>query len=92
MSGEITRNPKLAWREVDGAMVIISPEDSQVHELNEIASLFWKHADGKTLDQLVERISAEYEVARETARADLEELLAALGEKQLMFVAPEEKG
>jgi len=31
-------------------------------------------------------------VARETARADLEELLAALGEKQLMFVAPEGKG
>ena len=71
MSGEITRNPKLAWREVDGAMVIISPEDSQVHELNEIASLFWKHAEGKTLDQLVERISAEYEVARETGRLRL---------------------
>jgi hypothetical protein len=92
MSGAITRNPKLAWREVDGAMVIISPQDSQVHELNETASLFWKHAEGKTLDELVERISAEYEVARETARADLEELLAALGEKQLMFVAPEAKG
>ena len=91
MSGEITRNPKLAWREVDGAMVIISPEDSQVHELNETASLFCKHAEGKTLDELVERIAAEYEVARETARADLEELLAALGEKQLMFVAPEAK-
>ncbi|MGD0543222.1 MAG: PqqD family protein [Candidatus Acidiferrales bacterium] len=91
MSGEITRNPKLAWREVDGAMVIISPEDSQVHELNETASLFWKHAEGKTLDELVERIAAEYEVARETARNDLEELLAALGEKQLMFVAPEAK-
>jgi hypothetical protein len=73
-------------------MVIISPEDSQVHELNETASLFWKHAEGKTLDELVERIAAEYEVARETARADLEELLAALGEKQLMFVAPEAKG
>jgi hypothetical protein len=71
--------------------VIISPEDSQVHELNETASLFWKHAEGKTLDELVERIAAEYEVARETARNDLEELLAALGEKQLMFVAPEAK-
>ncbi|MGB8543195.1 MAG: PqqD family protein [Candidatus Acidiferrales bacterium] len=91
MSGQIMRNPKLAWREVDGEMVIISPEDSQVHELNETASLFWKHAEGKTLDELVERIAAEYEVARETARADLEELLAALGEKQLMFVAPEAK-
>ncbi len=88
MSETIVRNPKLAWREIDGEMVIISPEDSQVHELNETASLIWKHAEGQTLDQLAQRISAEYEVSRETARADLEELLAALGEKQLVFVAP----
>ena len=91
MSETITRNPKLAWREIDGETVIISPEDSQVHELNETASLVWKHAEGQTLDQLAQRISAEYEVSRETARADLEELLAALGEKQLVFVAPDPK-
>jgi hypothetical protein len=91
MSETIARNPKLAWREIDGETVIISPEDSQVHELNETASLVWKHAEGQTLDQLAQRISAEYEVSRETARADLEELLAALGEKQLVFVAPDPK-
>jgi hypothetical protein len=91
MSETITRNPKLAWREIDGETVIISPEDSHVHELNETASLVWKHAEGQTLDQLARRISAEYEVSRETARADLEELLAALGEKQLVFVAPDPK-
>ena len=91
MSETITRNPKLAWREIDGETVIISPEDSHVHELNETASLVWKHAEGQTLDQLAQRISAEYEVSRETARADLEELLTALGEKQLVFVAPDSK-
>jgi hypothetical protein len=91
MSETVTRNPKLAWREIDGETVIISPEDSHVHELNETASLVWKHAEGQTLDQLAQRISAEYEVSRETARADLEELLTALGEKQLVFVAPDSK-
>ncbi len=92
MKGTIVRNPKLAWREVDGAMVIISPEDSQVHELNETASLIWKHAEGDSLEEMANRISAEYEVGLETARADLEELLAALQEKQLVFVAAEAKG
>jgi hypothetical protein len=91
MSETVTRNPKLAWREIDGETVIISPEDSHVHELNETASLVWKHAEGQTLDQLAQRISAEYEVSRETARADLEELLTALGEKQLVFVVPDSK-
>ena len=91
MKGYIVRNPKLAWREVDGEMVIISPEDSQVHELNETASLIWKHADGESLEEMAERISAEYEISLEAARADIGELVAALEQKQLVFVAMEAK-
>ena len=92
MNGYIVRNPKLAWREIDGAMVIISPEDSQVHELNEIASLIWKHAESASLEEMAERVSAEYEVSLEAARADIGELIAALEQKQLVFVAAEVKG
>lgn len=92
MKGHIVRNPKLAWREVDGEMVIISPEDSQVHELNETASLIWKHAEGESLEKLAARISAEYEVSLEAARADIGELVAALEQKRLVFVATEVKG
>jgi phosphoenolpyruvate synthase/pyruvate phosphate dikinase len=91
MKGYIVRNPKLAWREVDGEMVIISPEDSQVHELNETASLIWKHAGGESLEEMAERISAEYEISLEAARADIGELVAALEQKQLVFVAMEAK-
>jgi predicted transcriptional regulator len=92
MNGFIIRNPKLAWREIDGETVIISPEDSQVHELNETASLIWKHVEGKTLQQLAERVSAEYEISVATARADVDTLVAAWQQKQLVFVAAEEKG
>jgi hypothetical protein len=92
MKGYIVRNPKLAWREVDGEMVIISPEDSQVHELNETASLIWKHADGRSLEEIAERISTEYEVSLEAARADIGELVTTLEQKQLVFVATEVKG
>ena len=92
MNGYIVRNPKLAWREIDGAMVIISPEDSQVHELNETASLIWKHAESASLEEMAERVSAEYEVSLEAARADIGELIAALEQKQLVFVAAEVKG
>ncbi len=91
MKGHIVRNPKLAWREVDGEMVIISPEDSQVHELNETASLIWKHAESESVEELAERISAEYDVSLEAARADIGELVAALEQKQLVFLATEVK-
>jgi hypothetical protein len=92
MSGYIIRNPKLAWREVDGEMVIISPEDSQVHELNETASLIWRHAEGESLEEIAERISAEYEISLEAARADIGELVAALEQKGLVSVAMTARG
>jgi Coenzyme PQQ synthesis protein D (PqqD) len=92
MSGYIIRNPKLAWREVDGEMVIISPEDSQVHELNETASLIWRHAEGESLEEIAERISKEYEVGLEAARTDIDELVAALEHKGLVSVAMTARG
>lgn len=92
MSGFIIRNPNLAWREIDGETVIISPEDSLVHELNETASLIWKHAEGKTLQEVAERVSAEYEISVEAARADVDALVTAWQQKQLVILAAEAKG
>jgi hypothetical protein len=92
MSGFITRNPKLAWREIDGETVIISPEDSQVHELNETASLIWKHAEGKTLQEVAERVSAVYEISVEAARADIDALVTTWQQKQLVFFVADAKG
>jgi hypothetical protein len=92
MSRFIIRNPKLAWREIDGETVIISPEDSHVHELNETASLIWKHAEGKTLQEVAERVSAEYEISVEAARADVDALVTAWQQKQLVILAAEATG
>ena len=79
------RNPQLAWREIDGEIVIISPEDSQVHELNETAALVWKHADGaQSLEQIAADIAAMYDVTNESAERDVAELIAQLAERQLL--------
>lgn len=94
MSGDRpARNPKLAWREIEGEIVIISPEDSQVHELNETAALIWKQADGKSdAEEMAARLAEEYDVTLEAARADVSELLAQLEEKELLFVAASRGG
>ena len=87
------RNPKLAWREIEGEIVIISPEDSQVHELNETASLIWKYADGsRSCDEIAANVAAEFDVTLEAARADVAQLVAALEEKRLLFVAAAVEG
>jgi hypothetical protein len=83
-----TRNPKLAWREIDGEIVIISPQDSRVHELNETASLIWKCADGtQSRAAIAERMAAEFDVAIETACQDVAEIIEVLGEKDLILSA-----
>ena len=83
-----TRNPKLAWREIDGEAVIISPEDSHVHELNETASLIWKNADGKhSADEIARVVAESYDVGLAAAKADVEELIEALSTKGLLAKA-----
>jgi hypothetical protein len=93
VNGFPVRNSQLAWREIEGEIVIISPEDSQVHELNETASLIWKYADGlRSCDEIATKLAAEFDVALEAARADAAELVAALEEKRLLFVSAAVEG
>jgi Coenzyme PQQ synthesis protein D (PqqD) len=82
------RNPKLAWREIDGEAVIISPEDSHVHELNETASLIWKNSDGKhNLDEIAAAVVEAYDVPVSEAQADVRELISTLSEKGLLTLS-----
>lgn len=87
MKGEpITLNPRLAWREIEGRVVVISPDDSVVHELNETASFVWKHADyGRNLDEIALLISREFRIDVQRAKDDARDLLAGLARKGLLL-------
>lgn len=82
------QHPNAAWREVEGEVVIISPEDSVLHELNETASFIWKHSTGEqTAQEIALRLSEEYNVDGETALADACELMSHLEQKKLLVCA-----
>lgn len=86
------KNPILAWREIDGETVIISPEESALHELNGTGSFLWRHADGKrSAAELAELLAAEYEVTRDVALADTEALLEQLASRKLLMPVQETK-
>lgn len=81
----ITLNPQLAWREIEGRVVVISPQDSIVHELNETASFIWKQADrGCSVSEIARLLSQEFRVEALQARSDTEELLRMLQQKGLV--------
>jgi len=87
------RNPQLAWREIDGEILIISPEDSQVHELNETAAFVWNRADGvRSVEEIAAELTAEFDVTIESARADIADLIAQLADKGLLLTAAAARG
>ncbi|MBI3669637.1 MAG: PqqD family protein [Acidobacteria bacterium] len=89
----LVHNPLLAWRAIEGEVVIISPEDSVVHELNATASFVWMQANGeRTPEEIAVLLAAEYEVAPEEALADTRELVAHLEAKRLLLSSPAAEG
>ena len=85
-----TRNPTLAWREIEGRTMIISPTDSVLHELNDTGSFIWKMLDGvHSAEAIAARLVQEYEVDPEVARADTNALVGMLAAQKLLLRAAE---
>ena len=84
----VAKSPHTASRELEGEMFVMSSANSTLFTLNEVASLIWKSADGATtLQQIVEKICAEFDVEPFTALADAEQLVAELAAHGLLLVA-----
>jgi hypothetical protein len=82
------KNPILAWREIDGEIVIVSPNDSVLHELNETGSFVWKQLDGRRpAAEIAATLAEEYDVRVEDALGDIETLLGELASRKLLIPA-----
>jgi Coenzyme PQQ synthesis protein D (PqqD) len=79
------KNPALAWREIDDETVIISPNDSVMHELNDTGSFLWKNIDGKkSATELAELLAENYEVTPDVALTDTQSLLEEMSSRKLV--------
>jgi len=87
------KNPALAWREIDGETIIISPNDSVMHELNDTGSFLWKNIDGrKSAAELAELLVENYEVAPDIALSDTQALLEEMASRKLLVTVPATRG
>ena len=83
------KNPALAWREIDDETVIISPNDSVMHELNDTGSFLWKNIDGKkSAAELAELLVENYEVTPDIALSDTQALLEEMSSRKLVVTVP----
>ena len=92
-NGVWQRNPSLAWREIDDETVIISPDESVMHELNDTGSFLWRNIDGRrTAEDLAALLVEQYDVPHETALADTLELLEELSTRKLLVPTESSQG
>ena len=83
------KNPALAWREIDDETIIISPNDSVMHELNDTGSFLWKNIDGrKSAAELAELLVENYEVTPDVALSDTQALLEEMASRKLLVTVP----
>jgi len=92
MDGKIVyaRNENVVTRKVGDDVVVVPIRHNvgdldSVYTFNEVAARIWSLVDGeRPSGDLVEAVCGEFDVARDTAERDLEELLASLEEAGLI--------
>jgi hypothetical protein len=67
----ICQNPDTPARTLDGEAIVITPDDSVLHTLNDTATFIWDRADGtRTLQAIADEMLEEFEVDAETLQRE----------------------
>lgn len=83
--GKVSRNPQAVSRKVGDETLVMMPEQRKLHTLNDTAGVIWDAlAEPRTLDEIVEIITARFSCDRETAARDVAEYLRRLEEAGLI--------
>ncbi len=79
------RNSSAGFRIFEGEAVVVLPDEAEVNVLNEVGARVWDLIDGvRSVDSIVDQICEEYEIGREQASRDVQELLASLNQHRMI--------
>ncbi len=84
----ITRHPDMLSAEIGGEAVMMSIENGAYFGLNPIATRIWDLIEQpKTIAELIQTITDEYDVSAEQAADDVQEFVAEMIERGIAQVA-----
>jgi hypothetical protein len=70
---------------IGGECFVVDPESSAIHTFNTVGSYVWTHLNGeRSTAQIVDLVTEEFSVDRETALRDLIEFIDSLDKKGLL--------
>ncbi len=77
--------PGVAARTIGQDTVVVAPQTGKVFVLNRTGGLIWGLCDGsRSVDELARLLVAQFGVSLQQARSDVQDLLQALAERQLI--------
>lgn len=83
------QNPEIAWRRVDGDVLVVDPGQAQIRQLNATAAAVWEALESpRSIDELVEAVCARFDTTPQVARPDVESFLGELRERDLVTEVP----
>ena len=82
------RSPDAMVRTIDNEAVILHVPSGEYFSLNEVGLFVWEHLDGTSdIDRVTDEVTGAYEVDREIARRDIEDLISAFEAADLVVDA-----
>lgn len=81
------RNPNVAWRELDGQFIIVTPQDSSLHQLNKTGTFLYRELEKSSLtnEQMVDRICKRYDTVKERALKDVDSFIKTLVKRGILL-------
>lgn len=85
----VATSKAIAARMLGGEMMVMSVRDSTFFTLNEVATVIWRAADGRTpLAEIVAHsVCQEFDVDLETAQRDAENVVQRLAQHGILIVS-----
>jgi hypothetical protein len=85
----VAKNPKTAWRIIEGEAVILSLDTKVLRGLNPVGSRIWELIDGqRSLEEIVRLIVQEFDVTPEDAAQDVHAFTQELLDRGLVTPLP----
>ncbi len=80
------KNSTIQYQMIDHQAVLVMPDEGKVKVLNHVGAFIWDKIDGiLSLSDLIELISATFEIQPEQAAIDLNEFLQELKQKNMIL-------
>ncbi len=82
-----TPHPQAASRIIDGSAVVVLADAGEVNVFNSVGTRVWELTDGsRSVQQIIDAIIAEFDVAADQAAADVQEFLHSLVDEEAVVL------